>query len=298
MSGPSLQVSPLPPAWLDRRLYPFSPRRFETADGTLSYLDEGRGPVVLLVHGTPSWSFEFREVVRELARDHRVIAPDHLGFGLSDKPARASLTLDLHRSRLAALMEALDLRDVTLVVHDFGGPIALPLALLPERRIRRLVVLNSWMWPSDGDATIARIDRLVRSALGRFLYLRLGFSARVILPNAFGNKRLLTGSVKRHYLAPLNSAPARAGTYAMALALKGEDAAYAELWSARAQLAELPMALVWGGRDPVLTAQHRRRWEEAFPDAAVEVLDDAGHFVAEERPDAVVDAVRRLSALA
>jgi haloalkane dehalogenase len=286
------------PAWLDRRLYPFAPRQFETMEGRLSYLDEGRGPVVLLVHGTPSWSFEFREVVRELARDHRVIVPDHLGFGLSDKPARAALTLARHRARLAALMEALDLREVTLVVHDFGGPIALPLALTPASRISRLLVLNSWMWPSDGDRTIARIDWLVRSPLGRFLYLRLGFPTRVILPAAFGDKRRLTPDIRAHYQGPLDSAPARAGTYAMALALKGGDAEYRALWAAREQLAALPMEIVWGARDPVLTEQHRRRWEATFPEAPLALLDDAGHFVAEERPDAVVAAVRRLTALA
>ena len=284
--------------WLDRRLYPFTPKRFETVEGTISYLDEGRGPVVLLVHGTPSWSFEFREVVRDLARDHRVIAPDHLGFGLSDKPSRDKLTLARHRARLAALMETLELRDVTLVVHDFGGPIALPLALEADSRIARLLVLNSWMWPSEGDRTIARIDRLVRSPLGRFLYLRLGFSARVILPSAFADRRRLTAPVKAHYLGPLGTVPARAGTYAMALALKGGDAEYAALWEARARLATLPLELVWGARDPALKEHHRLRWEAAFPEAPLTLLEDAGHFVAEERPDAVVAAVRRLTALA
>lgn len=296
MTLPIARPTPLP-AWLDRRLYPFAPQSFETMHGTVSYLDEGRGPVVVLVHGTPSWSFEFREVVRELAKDHRVIVPDHLGFGLSDKPSRDALTLAQHRARLAALMEALELQEVTLVVHDFGGPIALPLALEPAGRISRLLVLNSWMWPSDGDRTIARIDRLVRSPLGRFLYLRLGFSARVILPAAFADKRRLTPAVRAHYHGPLDSAPARAGTYAMALALKGEDSAYAALWAARERLAALPMEIVWGTRDPALTEQHRRRWEATFPEAPLELLDDAGHFVAEERPDAVVAAVRRLTAL-
>jgi pimeloyl-ACP methyl ester carboxylesterase len=83
----------------------------------------------------------------------------------------------------------------------------------------------------------------------------------------------------------------------MALALKGEDGAYAALWAARERLAALPMEIVWGARDPALTEQHRRRWEATFPEAPLELLDDAGHFVAEERPDAVVAAVRRLTAL-
>src|SRR5689334_6246741 len=78
------------PGWLDRKLYPFVPRRFATPEGVLSYVDEGQGSPVVLVHGTPSWSFEWREVIAALRAEHRVIAPDHLGFGLSDKPRGAA----------------------------------------------------------------------------------------------------------------------------------------------------------------------------------------------------------------
>src|SRR5690606_31487561 len=121
--------------------------------------------------GTPSWSFEWRHVIRELSRDHRVIAPDHLGFGLSDKPFDAPLDPADHAERLRALAKHLELRDVTLVVHDFGGPIGLPLALGDDGLVGRVVVANSWMWSNEGERAVARIDRFVRSAIGRFLYL-------------------------------------------------------------------------------------------------------------------------------
>lgn len=280
------------PTWLDRSVYPFALRRFATADGELSYLDEGAGPTVLLVHGTPSWSFEFREVVRELSKTHRCVAADHLGFGLSDKPAGAPLTPADHTRRLLALMRALELREVTLVVHDFGGPIGLPLALVAEGRVARVVVLNTWMWPSDGDKAIARIDRVVRSPLGRFLYRWLGISARVILPSAFGDKRKLTRAIHRHYLAPLSTRADREGTYAMALALKGADPHFAALWARRSELGRLPLTIVWGLKDPALAPQYLEKWTAAFPAARVVTLPDCGHFVAEERPDAVVAAVR------
>lgn len=287
---------PSRPAWLDPTLYPFAPRRFQTPEGTLSYLDEGRGPVVLLVHGTPSWSFEFREVVRSLSSTHRVIAPDHLGFGLSDKPggsrALASLRPEDHARRLQALVDSLALRDMTLVVHDFGGPIGLPLVLSPQSQVRRLVVLNSWMWPSAGDPSIARIDRLLRSPLGRLLYRWLGFSARVILPLAFGDRRRLTRALHRHYLGPLSSRRAREGTYALACALRGSDPHYDMLWQRRGEIAAVPMTLVWGERDPVLTSGQRDRWCAAFPQAQLITVPDAGHFVAEEHPEAVIAAIR------
>src|SRR5258708_1321299 len=121
------QHAPQLPDWLDRTLYPFTPRRFESVDGVMRYVDEGRGSPTVLVHGTPSWSFEWRGRVIGLRASHRVLAPDHLGFGLSDKPAGAPYRPEDHARRLLAWFDQLDLRDVTLVVHDFGGPIGLPL---------------------------------------------------------------------------------------------------------------------------------------------------------------------------
>src|SRR5688572_2182527 len=126
------------PPWLDRDAYPFHLRRAAVPGGELSYLDEGAGPAVLFAHGTPTWSFEWRHLVRALAPTHRCIAPDHLGFGLSARPDGADYSPEAHARRFAAFADALDLRDVTLVVHDYGGPIALPWALANRARLRGL----------------------------------------------------------------------------------------------------------------------------------------------------------------
>ncbi len=280
------------PAWLDRTLYPFSPRAFTTPAGSLSYLDEGRGSPVLLVHGTPTWSFEWREVVRLLAPHHRVIVPDHLGFGLSDKPSDETLlTPDAHARRLLALVDHLDLRDVTLVVHDFGGPIGLPVALERPARVTRVVVLNSWMWPIGGEPEIARIDRVVRSPLGRLLYSWLNVSPRVLLPSALGDRAKLTKALHAHFVAPFSERASRASLYALARALAGDDAHYASLWERRAVLARLPMSIVWGMKDPAFQERHLARWTEAFPHARVTRLADVGHFPAEEAPQAVARVI-------
>ncbi len=292
-SPPAPLVAPALP-WLDRELYPFTPKRFVTPDGAMAYLDEGRGKPVLLVHGTPSWSFEWRAVVRALATDHRVIAPDHLGFGLSDKPEApgAPLAPPDHARRLRTLVEALDLRDVTLVVHDFGGPIGLPLALELPDRIARIVVVNSWMWPNADDPQVVKLDRMIRSFVGRFLYRWLNFSPRVLVPASFGDKKKLTKVAHRHYVAPFGSRREREAPYALARALLGSDAHYARLWERRAELAPKLEAIVWGEKDPAFGAKHLARWREAFPAADVTTLPDTGHFVAEEAPDAIVRAVR------
>ncbi len=278
------------PTWIDRDLYPFQPRRFLTEHGAMSYLDEGEGKPVLLVHGTPSWSFEWREVVLALRKNHRVIAPDHLGFGLSDKAPDAPYAPADHTRRLLALFDHLDLREVTLVVHDFGGPIGLPIALERRERVEKLVVINSWMWSNAGEPDAERIDRVVRSALGRALYLNLNFSPRVLLPSCFGDRRRLTAAMHAHYLTPFGRRDERHAAYAMARALMGSNEVYGALWARRAELT-MPMEIVWGLADPTFGQAQLARWREAFGAARVTQLDGVGHFVAEEAPEAVAGAI-------
>lgn len=279
--------------WLNPALYPFTPKRFSTREGTLSYVDHGAGPPLLLVHGTPSWSFEFRSVIEQLGGHYRCVAPDHLGFGLSDKPVAAALDPAAHAARLALLVTALDLRDITLVVHDFGGPIGLGAALRLNERVSRIVVLNSWMWPNGDDPAAVKLGRLIESPLGRFMYRYLNVSPRVFLPAAFGDKKKLSKELHRHYLGPFERRAEREGLYAMARALLGADPYYADLWAARHVLGPKLTDIVWGEKDPAFKAVHLQRWIEAFPQARVQRLSDVGHFVAEEDPDALVRVLRR-----
>src|SRR5262245_22692226 len=172
------------PAWLDRTLYPFAGHAFSTPEGRMHYVDEGQGRPLLLVHGTPSWSFEWRAAIAGLRDAARCVAPDHLGFGLSDKPAQAAYKPADHARRLLELVRALDLREITLVVHDFGGPIGLPVLLQEPARVRALVVVNSWAWAHGSDPRIARLSRLVASSFGRFLYLSLNASPRFLVPSS------------------------------------------------------------------------------------------------------------------
>jgi pimeloyl-ACP methyl ester carboxylesterase len=285
-SGPDL------PAWLDRQLYPFVPKRFATAEGEMRYVDEGRGTPIVLVHGTPSWSFEWRAVIAALRSSHRVIAPDHLGFGLSDKPRMGAYLPADHARRLLALFDALDLRDVTLVVHDFGGPIGLPIALERSERVRSAVVLNSWLWPLGGDPRVARISRFVGSALGRFLYTQLNASPRWLLPASFARRERLSAQVHRQYLAPFAKRSDRSAPWVLGRELTGSDPYYAQLWADRDKLARIPLTLVWGQKDPAFGSSELQRWQQAFPHATVQLLADAGHFPQEEQPETVIAAIR------
>lgn len=281
------------PEWVAKELYPFAPRALETPEGTMRYLDEGarEGATVLIVHGTPSWSFEWRAVVRALARSHRVVVPDHLGFGLSDKPDAPDILRPAdHARRLVALADALDLRDVVLVVHDFGGPIGLPLALDRPERVRAIVAINTWMWAHGGDARIRWMSRLVGSPIGRLLYRGMNASPRWIVPSAFGDRRALTAEAHRQYLAPFATWSDRAAPWTLGVELAGSDPYYASLWDRRAALARLPLHVAWGMRDPAFGPTYLARWREAFPEATVHELD-VGHFPAEECPARVAEIV-------
>lgn len=281
------------PAWLDRALYPFDTKTFVTPDGALSYLDEGRGRPVLIVHGTPSWSFEWRAVVRALAKTHRVVAPDHLGFGLSDKPDRPeTLRPEDHARRLAALVAALDLEDAILVGHDFGGPIGLGAALEAPNRFTGLVLSNTWMESLAHRADVRRLSAIVRSPFGRLLYRGLNASPRFILPAAFGDRRALSRDVHRHYLAPFPRWSERAAPWKLGVELAGSAAFYASIWDRRDALQHARTHVVWGEKDPTFRAPELARLRAGFPGADCTLAPESGHFTAEEAPDALIAAIR------
>lgn len=290
------------PDWLDRAAYPFRTRTLTTSEGRLSYVDEGDGPPVVLVHGTPTWSFLWRGLITRLAgAGYRVIAPDHLGFGLSDKPAGAAYTPADHARRLRALLDALDVRGATLVLHDFGGPIGLaamldrPGMLGGPDAITGLVLLNTWGWGLTGDRRLAVVGRLGASALGRVLCLRYNAEPRWLIPAVFADRRRLTPAAHRQYIAPFPDPDSREGPWALAQALLGASAWYDGLWErlqVRSEaLARVPALLVWGMRDPVFGPAYLSRWRGLLPHAQAAEVADSGHFVQEEAPDVLAARV-------
>jgi haloalkane dehalogenase len=286
-------LAPTTPAWIDRRAYPFAPRFAALGEGRLHYLDEGDGPPVLFVHGTPSWSFEWRHLVAGLRGSHRCVAPDHLGFGLSDRPASAAYTPEAHAARLKEFVRSLGLREFTLVVHDFGGPIGLPLALDPDFTVERVVVLNSWMWSLADDPAIARASRIVGSGLGRWLYRWLNLSLRVIAPGAWGDRRKLTPAIHGQYLAPFADRDARGRVlWALARALSESAPYYDGLWRQRERLATKEVLLAWGVKDTAFGEAALARWATALPAARVLRVEGAGHWPHEEEPAAVLAGVQ------
>jgi haloalkane dehalogenase len=259
----------------------------------MHYVDEGRGDVFVLVHGTPTWSFEWRHVIRALSPTHRCIAPDHLGFGLSERPRAAPYTPEWHAANFAEFMDGLDVGKVTLVVHDFGGPIALAWALGRPERIARLVVINSWMWSFRGDRDMERKARVAGGAFGRFLYRWANLSLRVITPSAYADRRRLTRAIHRQYLDRFPDRWSRGAVlWPLARALNGSADFYDSLWQQRGRLAGIPTLVVWGMKDTAFLPYQLERWKQVLPQAHVVEIGGAGHWPHEEAPDEVIAAVR------
>jgi haloalkane dehalogenase len=277
--------------WLDRGAYPFASRSLPLPDGRVHYVDEGSGEPIVFVHGTPSWSFEYRHLIRELRASRRCVAYDHLGFGLSERPVAFGYRPEDHARVFADFVAALGLERFTLVVHDFGGPIALPFAQAHPERVARLVVLNSFMWPID-DSKLIQQARFAGSQFGRLLYRYLNFSLRVLMPFAYGDRRRLTRSVHRQYLAPFRSRPARESVlWKLARSLLASHAHYTALWARRERLAAIPTLVLWGAKDRAIPAGFLDRFRQALPHARVDSLSDAGHWPHEEQPQAVIEAL-------
>jgi haloalkane dehalogenase len=275
------------PPWLDRDLYPFDSRTFDHQDGRMHYLDEGDGDVLLFVHGTPTWSFLFRHLIDALRGRFRCVAVDHLGFGLSDKPKDAAYHPRDHVARLGALVDHLQLDDVTPVVHDFGGPIGLAWALAHPERVSRVVAFNTWLWSLQNDRSVTRLAGFVRSFVGRWLYTWFNLSPRVLLPSAFSDKDALSDRVHHHYIDPFPDRHSRYGPWKLGCAL--DDEWYDQLWRQRDVMRDWDMLLIWGMDDPTLGPPFLERWQEAMPHARVHQLDGVGHFAQEESPSEVYE---------
>lgn len=262
--------------------------------GRMHYVDEGPrdAPVVLLVHGTPSSSHEYRYVIGALKEHFRCIAPDLIGFGASEKPPTWSYGLKDHTQNLERLVAHLGIDRFHLIVHDFGGVVGLPLALAAPARIRSLTVLNSWMWDLGLDPAAARAQKHMLSPLVRFLYLNLNFSPRILVKMAWGRHRPLTRDLHRQYMAPFPDRAARHGTLAFARSLALDGAYLEALWAQRGKLRDLPALVIWGMADGFIKTLHLERWKTVFARAEILEIPAAGHFPQDEAgPDVVAPAV-------
>lgn len=283
------------PSWLDTDIYPFSHHSFERPAGRMHYVDEGSGAPIVMVHGNPAWSFLYRRLITRFSDRYRCVAPDHIGFGLSDKPTDWSYRPKDHADNLAALIDYLELEGITLVVQDWGGPIGLSYALDNPERIDRLVILNTWMWPVDRDWYYRVYSGFMGGPLGRYLIRRHNFFARIVMPLVFGDESRLSAYVHRHYLEALAAPADRTGCWRLAQEVVGSSDWLRSLWERSDRLVGTEVMIVWGMRDIAFRERELDRWIERFPAAAVKRLN-AGHYVQEEASESLIEAMEEMFA--
>ena len=263
------------------------------------YIDEGSGAPLLMVHGNPTWSFLWRRLITAFRDGHRVVAVDHVGCGLSDKPQGYPYRLEQHIENLQALVEGLGLRDVTLVAHDWGGAIGLGTALRLPERFTRLVLLNTGAFPPPFVPLRIRLCRT--PVLGSWAVRRLNAFARAALWMAVENPGQLTPAIRAGLLAPYDSWAHRVAIdgFVKDIPLTRRHPTWRALQRIEAGLpglADRPVQLVWGMRDWCFRPSCLERLRRSFPAAEVEAIEDAGHYVTEDAPDRVRAAIARFLA--
>ena len=279
-------------------LYPFAGRFLELNGQRLHYLDEGRGDPVVMLHGNPTWSFYYRELVKGLRDEYRTVVPDHIGCGRSDKPSGRGYDYTLERRvlDLEALIDHLSLGDdLTLVLHDWGGMIGMAYASRHPDRVKRLVVLNTAAFLLPEGKRLPWSLRLCRSPLGPLLVRGLNAFSRGAV--RYCTRRPLPPDVRADYLAPYDSWSNRIAVirFVQDIPLRPGDRAYAIVRSVQEGLERfrgVPMLLCWGGRDFVFDGAFLAEWRRRFPAAEVHLFPDAGHLVLEDAGAEIVQLVR------
>jgi len=297
---------PASAAHVPEALYPFASFWHDRGAGVMMhYLDEGPrdGSPVVMVHGNPSWSFYYRSLVLALREKHRVLVPDHVGCGFSDKPddARYTYTLASRIDDLEGWLDAVGAtEDVTLIVHDWGGMIGLGAAVRKPGRIKRIVLLNTAAFHLPKAKALPGTLRLARdTSVGAFLVERFNAFSRGAA--RLGVQRRLDKDVARALTAPYDTPANRIATlrFVQDIPLAPRDRAYSVVSETADKLslfADRPILICWGSKDFVFDDHFLDEWKRIYPKAEVEYYRDAGHYVLEDASERIVPRVERFLA--
>jgi haloalkane dehalogenase len=254
-----------------------------------------------MVHGNPSWSFYYRNLVTALSKNHQCIVPDHIGCGLSDKPDDEGYdyTLVNRIDDLEALLAHLDVKEnITLVVHDWGGMIGMGYATRYPERIKRLVILNTGAFHLPKAKKLPPALWLGRNSVIGTVLVR-GFNAFSGIASMIGVKRKpMAKNIRQAYVAPFNSWKNRISTlrFIQDIPLKPGDRNYelvSDIANNLEKFKQLPMLICWGLKDFVFDKHFLDEWQARFPDAKVHAFDDCGHYILEDASLEVVPLVRQ-----
>lgn len=252
-----------------------------------------------MLHGNPTWSFYYRALIAEFRATHRVIVPDHMGCGLSDKPQAYPYTLAQHIANLEALIESLTLECMTLVLHDWGGAIGMGYALRHPERVKRFVLFNTAAFPSS--RIPFRIALCKLPIVGALAVRGFNAFARLAPLMACANQERMTPDVKAGYLAPYDSYAHRVAIlrFVQDIPMSPAHPTYAlveEIGKGLATFIDRPMLIIWGEQDWCFTTEFLAEWQQRFPHADVHRIPDAGHYVVEDAHEQIIPWMREFLA--
>lgn len=279
------------PAWIDDELFPFESRFVDLDGHKIHYVDEGSGPTLLLLHGNPTWSFVYRDVIRALREEFRCVAVDHPGFGLSTGRPGYRYLPEEHAEVLTEVVDALELTRVTLVAQDWGGPIGLATVQRRPEVFDALVLANTWAWPITGDRHFEVFSHLMGGPLGRALIRHANLFVNAMIPAGHRLRKPSTTEMA-HYRRALPTPERREASAVLPRRITASRAFLTEVEAGLAELCSLPALIVWGDSDLAFRAKERERWEQLFPDHRTVVVEGAGHFVQSDAPEQFSAAIR------
>ncbi|HEY2784021.1 MAG TPA: alpha/beta fold hydrolase [Fimbriiglobus sp.] len=281
-------------------LYPFTPRTFARNGLRQSYLDEGNGDPVVMLHGNPTWSIYYRNLVLALRDKYRCMVPDHIGCGLSDKPPESVYDYSL-KSRIddvEALLDHLDVRDrITLVLHDWGGMIGMGYAARHPKRVKRIVAINTGCTPLPARKRFPWLLRLGRNTrLGAWLILNRNAFCRAAARLCV-TRHPLSDDVRAMYLMPYDSPEHRIAVlkFVQTIPLKETDPGFDIVRGVEESLSKfqtVPTLLLWGLKDFVFDRHFLAAWQMHFPHAETHTWPDCGHYLLEDAGEEAIDKVR------
>ena len=282
------------PFEVDPSEYPFKDNWLHYRDGYVHYVDEGRGSTILLLHGNPTWSYIYRNVIKDLREGCRLIAPDYPGFGMSRAPTGYRFTPQEHSDVITELIEQLELKNLVVVVQDWGGPIGMNYAVQNSTNVSGLVVMNTWAWPSS---SLQKMFSIVMGGwpLGYWLQTRRNYFAKSDFPGGICAKEKLTESFRKAYTDPFPTPESRKPTWIFPRQIRKARPWLAEIESQLPKLSDIPAQIVWGTHDdPGFPVNEMIKWQGFLKKHETETLDSASHSVQEDRPDRVAASIRRV----
>ena len=269
------------------REYPFkshylSIKGLPHGENQMHYVDEGVGDPILMLHGNPTWSYYYRNLIKEFSQSNRVIAPDHIGSGASKRPKNWEYSLAGHIENIERLIESLELKNITLVVHDWGGAIGFGVATRNPSNIKRIVILNTAAFHSFD--VPKRIKLLKTPLIGEFLIRRLNMFSWPA--TSMATAKGMNSEIKNGYLWPTQSYDQRIGVakFVADIPLRKSHKSFQTLKAIEGKLDTVtcPKLIIWGGKDFCFHDDFFHKWLSIYPEARYRYINHAGHYVLED----------------